>query len=111
MVAKQCNFMIENLVEQVFKVGTCCWLNIYSRSSMMIQKGDEKGNQNKDKKEELRATLAEKLFKRAHYRAEALVEIQVFLLFDSIFWYYSLILYHSNRNHTKFVLNLMEGVT
>jgi hypothetical protein len=39
----------KNQVEQVFKVGTCCWVNKCSRSSMMIQKEDAKGNQNKGK--------------------------------------------------------------
>jgi hypothetical protein len=49
-----------------------------------------------------------KLFNRAHCEAEVLVEIQ---FFDSVFLYFSLILYHSNWNHTKFELNWMEGVT
>jgi hypothetical protein len=41
----------KNQVEQVFKVGTRCWLNKCSWSSMMIQKGDAKENQNKGRKE------------------------------------------------------------
>jgi hypothetical protein len=40
----------ETKVEQVFKVGTRRWLNKFSRPSMMIQKGDAKGNQNEDRK-------------------------------------------------------------
>jgi hypothetical protein len=45
----KCIFMTENQVEQVYKVGTRCLVNKYSRCSMMRQKGDEKGNQNKAK--------------------------------------------------------------
>jgi hypothetical protein len=43
-----------------------------------------------------------KLFNNAQHGAGALVEIQFFLLFDSFFCIFSLILHHSNRNHTKF---------
>jgi hypothetical protein len=50
-----------------------------------------------------------KLFNRAHRGAEALVEIQIFDFFIH-FLYFFLILYHSNRNQTKFELNWMEGV-
>jgi hypothetical protein len=43
-VAKQSDLLIENKVDQVFKVGTRCWLNICSKPSTMIQKGYAKGN-------------------------------------------------------------------
>jgi hypothetical protein len=53
------------------------------------------------KNEELSAATAEKLLKEAHRRVEALVEIQ-FFDFLLYFLYFSLILYHKKRKHTKY---------
>jgi preprotein translocase subunit SecG len=50
-----------------------------------------------------------KLFNGAQRGAGALVEIH-FFYFLILFLYFSLILHHSNRNHTKFEIKWMEGV-
>jgi hypothetical protein len=51
-----------------------------------------------------------KLFNGAHRGAGAHVEIQFFDFLILFFLYFSLILYHQNRKHTKFELNWIEGV-
>jgi hypothetical protein len=60
-----------------------------SRSSMMIQREDAKGNQNKRKNEKLSAALVEKLFNGAHCGVEELIEIQFFGFFILIFLFLS----------------------
>jgi hypothetical protein len=81
----KCNFVIENQVKQVFTsrdslLGEPMFKDEYDDTKRRCQRKMKQRH-----KEKLSAALAEKHFNGAHRRVEALVEIQFFLLFYSIF--------------------------
>jgi hypothetical protein len=85
----------------MFKAGTVAGLTSAQRLVQDRQKDVNKEG-TVDHKERNNTTWSTRKLNGAHHGVRPLEEIQILQFLVLFFWYFSMILYHLNRNHTNF---------